>query len=192
MLAYPGVRQAVVMVRLRESGDKYLAAYYVSDHGLSMAELRGNLREKLPDYMIPSFFVQMTELPLTANGKLDRKALPDPIIVRNDEPDIPITQLQRDLVRIWAEVLEIEEQKIGISINFFDLGGTSLKLLKLVDKIRRFFNREISIAKLFFFPTVSSLAEFLSRGYDDGPDAQADNDVDQMTSTLTIIESENI
>lgn len=193
ILAHPAIKQAVVTVRLRESGDKYLAAYYVADHELSSVELRGHLRARLPEYMIPSFFVLLAALPLTANGKLDRKALPDPGVVFKEEAELPITQLQRDLVRIWAEILELEEQKIGININFFDIGGNSLKLFKLVDRIKRFFNREISIAKLFFFPTVSSLAEFLSRGFEDeaGVDARADDDVDQLNSTLTIIDSEN-
>lgn len=191
ILAHPTVKQAVVTVRLRESGDKYLAAYYVSDQELSAAELRSSLRERLPEYMVPSFFVKLIALPLTANGKLDRKALPEPGSAIKEEVEVPITQLQRDLVRIWAEILELEEQKIGININFFDIGGNSLKLLKLVDRIKRFFNREISIAKLFFFPTVSSLAEFLSRGFEDEPDVQADNDVDQLNNTLSIIESEN-
>jgi amino acid adenylation domain-containing protein len=191
MLACPGVQQAVVMIRVQESTDKYLVGYYVSDHEIPMTEIRDNLRERLPEYMIPSFFVHLTELPLTPNGKLNRKALPDPKIEREQEEDIPITGLQRDLVRIWAEVLEIEEQKISININFFDIGGTSIKLLKLVDSLQRFFNREISIAKLFFFPTISSLAGFLSSGYDNEAGTQMSDDFAQMNSTLTIIESDN-
>jgi acyl carrier protein len=126
--------------------------------------LRAFLRRKLPDYMVPSAFVRLDALPLTANGKVDRKALPQP-----DDPSsrarshyvAPRAELERSLVKIWQELLRVET--VGVEDNFFDLGGHSLLLVRLVQEIQSSLGLEVALMEMFEHPTVASLARHLSR-----------------------------
>lgn len=157
---HPEVEECVVVARESREGDKRLVAYIKSDErGPSVSALRAFLKEKLPDYSVPAAFVRVEAMPLGPSGKLDIKALPAPDAVRPDlETDYvaPRTEIERVITAIWQSVLEIERP--GIHDNFFDLGGHSLLLLRVQDRLRTAFHKEPSIVDLFEYPTISSLA----------------------------------
>ena len=133
------VMQAIVVAREDEPGHKQLVAYVVAgDFTPSSTELREFLSEKLPDYMIPTFFVFIDKIPLTLNGKIDRKALPAPDLTIRQVGDAyvaPETDIEKELSSIWSEVLRIED--IGVHDNFFKLGGDSIISIQLVAKARQ-------------------------------------------------------
>src|SRR5262249_16715783 len=130
---HAGVRQAVVVAPESASGDRWLAAYVVSqgEGRVSAAELRSFLKEKLPEYMVPLFVALLAELPLTPNGKLDRKRLPAPEQESGGRKyDAPRTPAEELLTAIWAEVLQLE--RVGRQDNFFELGGHSLLAMQVI------------------------------------------------------------
>ena len=126
-------------------------------------QLRSFLREKLPEYMVPSFFVAINSLPLTPNGKVDHKALPSPETMVELEKTriLPTTSEEYKIAAIWQEILQID--KIGIHDNFFDLGGHSLLVMTLHSRLLAAFNHKISVIELFEFPTVHTQAKLISR-----------------------------
>jgi amino acid adenylation domain-containing protein len=160
---HPAVRETVVMASPDSSGDKSLVAYVVLHHKstATVLELRRFLKQKLPDYMMPSEWVLLGQLPLTPNGKIDRLALgaisPTRTTAQTFVP--PRTPIEEILVNIWTEVLRVEA--IGIHENFFELGGHSLKATRVTSRIRQAFGIELAIACLFEYPTIGSLAEHL-------------------------------
>ncbi|MCY2932360.1 MAG: amino acid adenylation domain-containing protein, partial [Planctomycetota bacterium] len=160
-----GVREAVVVARADESGAKGLVAYVAAAPGATREQLRDELAQRLPSYMIPSAFVLMDRLPLTPNGKVDRGALPAPAIGSGqDAPRFraPRNGLERELTAIWQDVLGVEP--IGLDQNFFDdLGGHSLLAVRLFARIEKQLGRKLPIAALFDSPTVESLAAVLER-----------------------------
>ncbi|AFZ28245.1 amino acid adenylation enzyme/thioester reductase family protein (plasmid) [Cylindrospermum stagnale PCC 7417] len=163
---HPQVQEAVVIAREDTPGDKRLVAYVVSnpEQVPITSELRGFLKGKLPDYMVPSVFVMQSVLPLTPNGKLDRKVLPTPdLSTSNLEEDFvaPSTPTEQILAKIWMEILG--RQQVGIYDNFFDIGGQSLLLIQVGNKVREIFSSHILVTDLFKYPTISSLAKYLSQ-----------------------------
>jgi natural product biosynthesis luciferase-like monooxygenase protein len=160
------VRETVVTVQERVSGDARLVAYLVAKPGLSpvIDELRSFMKEKLPEYMVPSIFVMLPALPLTANGKVDRKALPMPELTR---PDLqagyvpPRSNLEQSIAAVWQQVLKIE--KAGVHDNFFDLGGHSLLMAQVHSQLEQNFQKSLPLVKLLEHPTISSLAKYLSQ-----------------------------
>ncbi len=164
---YAGVREAAILVREDVPGSKLLCAYVVAQPGeaIEVAGLRQALRQKLPDYMVPSFILLLDMLPLTANGKVDRKALPKPEAVTADRTAIalPQTQLERQIAQIWAQHLQIEA--IGLNDNFFDLGGHSLLMVKIHSELQALvgseLKTELNIVDLFQFPTIATLVSHL-------------------------------
>jgi amino acid adenylation domain-containing protein len=155
----PGVREAVVLVREDTPGDRHLVAYVVAaaSAALSAAELREALRRLLPDYMIPAAFVFLPELPVTANGKLDRKALPAPEWTSTGELVPPRTPTESALAAIWAEVLGIS--LVGRESKFFELGGHSLKVTQLRSRVREAFGIELPLRAFFEEQTLATQAE---------------------------------
>ncbi|WP_132945411.1 non-ribosomal peptide synthetase [Tumebacillus sp. BK434] len=153
---HPKVLQTVVLARA-DGGDKYIAAYIVpqGDEAPTSAELRRDLKDKLPIYMIPSAFVMLDAIPLTTNGKVDRKALPEPVMSRTVEYVAPRTPAEAKMADIWAEVLGVE--KVGIHDNFFDLGGHSLLATQLVTRVRTAFSVELPVRSLFEVATIAEL-----------------------------------
>ncbi|MFC0210899.1 non-ribosomal peptide synthase/polyketide synthase [Paenibacillus chartarius] len=153
------VREAVVIAREDEAGQKHLVAYFVADKPLAVSDLRSELAQELPAYMIPTHFVQLEQLPLTPNGKVDRRALPAPEggMVTEAEFVAPRTPLEVQLARIWQEVLAVP--KVGVKDNFFDLGGHSLRATALVAHIHKEMNRSIPLKTVFQSPTIEQLAE---------------------------------
>ncbi|MGA9118032.1 MAG: amino acid adenylation domain-containing protein, partial [Bacteroidota bacterium] len=162
LTSHPAVKEGVVIVREDTPGDKRIIAYVVTcDTGdVSNADLRKYLLEKVPDYMVPAAVVRLESMPLTPNGKVDRKALPQPEYHDADagvafEP--PSTPTQEKIASIWKQVLNID--RVGIHDNFFLLGGHSLLATQLVSRLRSSFHREIPLRKVFESPTVAGLAE---------------------------------
>jgi len=157
-----GIVQAVVVLREDRPGDKRLVAYYTGRAGLSSTALLQSLKTTLPDYMVPSVFVHMDKFPLTPNAKLDRKALPRPGGKRpllSQEFIAPQTTAETQLANLWCELLQLEE--VGIDDSFFDLGGNSLAVVRMVSQCHTRFGHEIPAIKVFQYPTISKLAEFL-------------------------------
>ena len=161
LAGHPGIKDIAVLLK-EVNGENVLVAYYASVKEIEGAAFRSFLSARLPDYMIPSFFVHLDRLPLTSNGKLDKKSLVTPEIKKAANYQKPVNQIQTELVKIWSEVLDVDSDKIGISTNFFDLAGNSIKLVKLAYKINHHFNTNISVATLFKFPAISLIADFLT------------------------------
>ncbi|MBV6405296.1 MAG: D-alanine--poly(phosphoribitol) ligase subunit 1 [Flavobacteriales bacterium] len=161
MEKHPAVEQAVANVREDRPGLKRLIGYYVAKSELSTNELRKHLASLLPDYMQPSAFVAVKELPRTPSGKIDRKALPAPDVKR---PDLdvayaaPSTAAQQTLANVWADLLGID--RVGIDDNFFDLGGNSLLSIQAVAQLEGH-GLKLPIVKLYQHPTVRACAAFL-------------------------------
>jgi amino acid adenylation domain-containing protein/non-ribosomal peptide synthase protein (TIGR01720 family) len=161
------VKDAVVLVREDQPGDRRLVAYVVPDSGtpFDAAELRRYLKSHLPEYMIPSSVVTLEALPLTRNGKVDRRALPSPAPpdgARAEREDYmaPRTPIEERLTRIWSEVLAVE--RVGIHDDFFELGGHSLLATSIVSRLTQAFDVELSLRDLFENPTVAALAETMA------------------------------
>jgi len=166
------VKEAVVTINdHKETGDKYLCAYFVPVQGAEtapdQAELKRYLANVMPDYMIPLFFIALEKIPLNANGKLDRKALPDAVSRERKSYIAPNTDTEKKLAGIWQEVLGPSGDAlpaspgIGIHDDFFELGGHSLKALQVAGKIHKTFGVEIRIQELFLYPTIAELAGFI-------------------------------
>jgi microcystin synthetase protein McyA len=163
---HAAVRETALLAREDIPGDKRLVAYIVSGSGQtpSINELRGFLKTRLPDYMIPSAFVFVDALPLTPNGKLDRRALPAPDTSRIELEEVyvaPLTPVEEQLAAIWSDVLGLEQ--IGIRDNFFDLGGHSLLALRLMAQIQTQFGQNLPLATLFKNATIERLARVLTQ-----------------------------
>jgi pimeloyl-ACP methyl ester carboxylesterase len=161
---HAGVQQAVVVAREDTPGDKRLVAYYAPEtsDSLTAGELRQHVGKQLPDYMIPSAFVQMEKFPLTPNGKVDRKALPTPTLKDFEaqaEYVAPRDESERKLVQLWEETLGVSP--ISVTANFFELGGRSMLAARLFTKILRTFGRELPLSTLFRSPTIEQLAKEL-------------------------------
>jgi amino acid adenylation domain-containing protein len=131
---------------------------------LDQRQLRKYLEAHLPSYMMPSHLIELEKIPLTANGKVDTKALPDISITPVEEYVAPRNEDEEKLVGAWAEALEIEKEKIGINDNFFDLGGNSLKIIRLSRELEKVLDKEIPVLILFRYSTVRALSEYLNRG----------------------------
>jgi fengycin family lipopeptide synthetase E len=162
LLQHPQVKEAVVLAKEFEGGERHLVAYYTVHCPVNIGGLRDHLKNSLPDYMIPAFFVPMDTLPLTQNGKLDKKALPDPKWVQPiaERPrELLASETEKELLAIWQEVLG--QQGIGVNDNFFDLGGYSLKAVKLTHLIHKKLGLTLPFTLVFKAPTVRELAQCL-------------------------------
>jgi len=179
---HPSIREAVVLAREDEPGEKRLVAYVVADRepAPTDSELRRFSRERLPDYMIPAAFIHLDGLPTMSNGKLDRRALPAPGRSRpllEEECVLPRTEIERTMARIWQELLQIDQ--VGIHDNYFDLGGNSLLMVQAHSKLVEALNRDLSLVDMFMYPTIASLSEYLSlrksdQTADDSDDAEVE------------------
>ncbi|HSE18628.1 MAG TPA: amino acid adenylation domain-containing protein, partial [Pyrinomonadaceae bacterium] len=160
LLRHEQVKEAVVIVKKNESGDKQLVAYLTGEPGLLITELRVFLKQQLPDYMIPGAFVVLESLPLTPNGKIDRRVLLEMESGRakaEQEMVQPRTPIEEVLLGIWSSVLRLEE--IGVEEDFFDLGGHSLLATQVMSRVREAFGVEVALRLLFEWPTIAGLAQ---------------------------------
>ena len=163
LLKCDGVEAAVV-TDVGEYGAKYLCAYIVGND-FNKNDVLKSLSEKLPEYMIPSYFIKLDNIPLTSNGKVNRKALPEPKITKDDNYKKPINDMEIKLVEIWSEVLEISKENISLTANFFEIGGTSVKLIELNSRINAELGREIPIMDMFNYPTIEKFIGYINEEF---------------------------
>ena len=164
LLQHPGVKEGVVIVREDTSNENNLVGYIVAETGQDslqvISQLRRFLKQQLPDFMVPTIFMALEAMPLTPNGKVDRKALPEPDASR---PELeanyvaPRTPIEQQITDIWMQVLNVK--RVGIYDNFFELGGYSLVGIQVVYRVRQALQVEILMSNLFELPTVADLAE---------------------------------
>ncbi|NDB83360.1 MAG: amino acid adenylation domain-containing protein, partial [Alphaproteobacteria bacterium] len=169
LASYDGIKQAIVIAKEHNRDDvslrddtsfattKYLVAYYTSDTKLNEEEVLVYLQNKLPEYMVPTILVHLTSLPLTVNGKLDRRALPDPEFTNRDNYIAPRNELERKVCDIWAEVLGLPSDKVGICDDFFRMGGDSIMSIQLVSRLRQRLGLYISVKDIFSYKTIKRL-----------------------------------
>jgi acyl carrier protein len=186
------VRAAAVVAREAENGDKQLVAYVAADGEVSTVQLREFLKARLPDYMVPSFFITLDQLPLNANGKIDRRQLLE--LARQASPQqraneyvAPRTAAEEVLADLWTEMLGIE--RAGINDDFFALGGHSLLATQLLSRVQKIFRVDLPLRKLFETPTVAGLVDALALAYGD---ANAIEDIAQMVKQLREMSDEDL
>jgi len=158
LLGHEYIKDAVVVASEDENGDKFLSAYFVEKSPVSTADIRDSLRNYLPEYMIPSYFVRMDELPLTYNGKLNRKTLPNPKEVGHKEfvYIAPQNETEEKLVDLWKQVLKIDV--IGTEDNFFHIGGHSLRAASLASLVSKAMEIQFSLRDVFSNPTIKAMS----------------------------------
>jgi hypothetical protein len=160
LATHPDVQQAIADARVSRTGDKRLIVWYVSSHSreLSPVGLREHLKLKLPDYMIPALFVAVSALPMTPNGKVDRKALaePDQGYSQAAAYQEPQTEWEQTLAHLWEQVLNVS--RIGIHDDFFELGGQSLKATAFIARLQRETGVHLTLVDIFRHPSVAALA----------------------------------
>jgi amino acid adenylation domain-containing protein/non-ribosomal peptide synthase protein (TIGR01720 family) len=175
---YPGIKETAVTAK--NSGDQVtLAAYFVCQthqktSKINAADLRNHLARFLPEYMIPAYFVPLDHFPVTANGKTDKKALPDPIdasLTPGSRYIPPGNRIEEKLLKIWQTVLG--RDKIGIDDNFFEAGGNSLKIIRIAGLLMAGFDADIPVARMFEYTTIRAFARYLARRPSDAPGKDA-------------------
>lgn len=166
---FPGIKRNVVEVKNNkeklEKGEisKYIIAYYVADEPVNGKELAEFLRQKFPEYMIPSFFSHILEMPLSINGKINRRALPEPSIQSQINLQPPRSQLEKRLWHIWSDVLGLEKDKPDINSDFFSSGGNSIFAIRLVNRINSELQSDVKISDIFQFRTIESLSPLVQK-----------------------------
>lgn len=154
------ISDSIVLLKER-NGNRYLVAYYVSEEKLNDEDIRNFLLEKLPDYMVPSFYLHLFSIPLTTNGKKDRGKLPEPSFEFDDITIGASNKIEEKLVEIWSEILSIEEVKISTTSSFFEIGGHSLNSTTLINRILREFHVDIPFRELLKNQNIKKLAEII-------------------------------
>jgi amino acid adenylation domain-containing protein len=161
LASHPDVREAAVVTRESPTGDPRLIAYYSAETTLAAMSLRSYLGERLPDYMVPAVFVWLETFPLSPNGKLDRKALPVDIGLRQDRVAIaPRNQHELQITQIWQSIFGQDD--LSIDDNFFELGGHSLQAVQMIAKIEAELGKQLPLVSLFKAPTIEQLARLVS------------------------------
>jgi len=160
---YPGIAQNVVIVFEDTPGNQLLVSYYTENPLLEIdtVKLRKFLQNILPDYMVPQHFIKLDSIPLSSNGKIDRKALPSPSFERKTNAIYiePRSKEEIIIADVWKELLMLD--KVGIDDSFFDLGGHSLLLIRMLIKLKSHFERELCIIDFFRYPSIRKLGEYL-------------------------------
>jgi amino acid adenylation domain-containing protein len=167
LLGHPEIKEAVTAVKTDENSSDHLCAYFVTHSAgqeLTVSQLREYLSSEIPEYMIPSYFIQLEKMPLTPNGKVDRKQLPEPEPIR---PNLdvnyvaPETTVEKTISAVWKELLNLD--RVGVNDNFFDLGGTSFDIIKMMSKLYDQFEREIPVVSIFQYPTIRTFVNYLKQ-----------------------------
>jgi amino acid adenylation domain-containing protein/FkbH-like protein len=165
LLQHEAIQGAAVIDKVGENGLKSLHAYYVAGRELTVAELREHLEQSLPDYMIPASFIQLERIPQTPSGKIDRKALPQANQHQSDsgvEYAPPQTVIENQLAIIWQELLT--SARVGIHDNFFTLGGNSLLVVLMHNRMDELYPGKVDVTDIFAYPTIARLAQFIETG----------------------------
>ena len=180
-----GIKDCAVIARTDANGEKAIYAYIVSDEEISVSEIRDRLRRSLPDYMIPAYMAQIEQIPVTRNGKLDKRALPEIEGKSEREYIAPRTLEEEAICAAFSEVLSIE--KIGIEDNFFELGGHSLKAIWLVKQIEARTGRKISLNDVLRSACVKELAELII----DDAEKEKNNNIKSYETLSQLTEGKN-
>jgi tyrocidine synthetase-3 len=162
LLSHENIKEAVVIAK-EINNDKELIAYLVVNGNITADDLREYIGKVLPDFMVPSYFVQLQNIPLSPNGKVDKKALPDPDSQYLDSGVEFVSQqneAEEKLTEIWKEILG--RKNIGVLENFFSIGGHSLKVTELVARVQQTFNLTLSFDTVFNNPTIRGIAEYIN------------------------------
>ncbi|MCH7322499.1 amino acid adenylation domain-containing protein [Solibacillus sp. MA9] len=176
LLEIEGVKEVIVLDK-GDSESKYVCAYYVSEKTYKVNELREELKKYLPDYMIPSYFIKLSEMPLTTNGKIDRKALPGPNSEINTGAiyEEPRNEIENVLVKVWEQVLGVN--RISISDNYFSLGGNSLNAIKIASILQEE-NITITLSDIFMYQDIKSICNNYVAQHNDNDQSNDSNDSD--------------
>lgn len=158
LLEHVQVREAAVLVKESTESGKYLCAYFTANGELSTSSLKAYLSSCVPEYMIPTIFIQLTVMPHNANGKINRSLLPDPVDDSTDTPFVPASnEVEETLVSLWSEVLGLG--RVSVVDDFFELGGHSLKAMVIVSRIHGELGADVKVKDVFQFPTIVQLAQ---------------------------------
>lgn len=178
------VQQSIVLVQEGNSGNKQLIAYVVPQDGYHKDTIYTYLKDNLPSYMIPSLIIELLEIPVTANGKLDRKALPKPNLeeISSQEYVAPRNNSEETIAQLWIDILGYE--KIGIHDNFFKLGGDSIIAIRLISKINKAFDIRLGVDQLYKNQTIAEFSELMSKQQDDKQGIEKYNEVKTAVETL--------
>ncbi|HXF10664.1 MAG TPA: amino acid adenylation domain-containing protein, partial [Desulfuromonadaceae bacterium] len=187
---HPSVRECVVLAREDIPGEKRLAAYLVPhpDKAVGIVELRRFLGGSLPEYMVPSAFVMLDAMPLTPNGKINKRALPAPAATREETTEVfadATTPTEEAVATIWRDVLRIE--KIGVHDNFFELGGHSLLVTQVMSRVQQTFQVEMTMRQFFDAPTIASLAAAIEEAIVDQVSGMSDEQASRMTDDGVVL-----
>ncbi|HLP46093.1 MAG TPA: amino acid adenylation domain-containing protein [Candidatus Kapabacteria bacterium] len=167
LTTHPGIKEAVVICREDENENKYLCAYIAGSGEIVIdannTKFREFLLQMLPEYMIPTYFIQVEKIPLTINGKIDRKALPEPKIKTGKDYTAPGTETEKKLAEIWYRVLGVEKDVIGKESHFFEMGGNSLNLIRLIGEMNREFGLDVPFAQIIDNPHLKDMANFMEK-----------------------------
>ncbi|MNH77752.1 Linear gramicidin synthase subunit D [compost metagenome] len=158
---YPQIEQVVVLALEHDSGQKYLVAYYVAPDALPADVLSEHLQQRLPAYMIPTAFVHLTALPMNMNNKLDRKALPLPILTDEVNYVAPANESEMLICRVFAEVLQLKDYAVGVTDDFFRLGGDSISSIQLANKLKKLSGHHLTVKDIFAHRTAKALSTYL-------------------------------
>ncbi|MDH6430646.1 MULTISPECIES: phosphopantetheine-binding protein, partial [unclassified Paenibacillus] len=166
LMAHADICEAVVIAREKEQGQAYLCAYLVCSMPLTAAQIRAYLSQYLPDYMIPSYFVEMENIPLNNNGKVNRNFLPVPNLAMQNKGEIlpPATEIESEILKVWQAVLNQDD--IGVTDHFFHVGGNSLHIVEVYAKLKQKYPGVLSVADLFGNPNVRQLAQHIETIYE--------------------------
>ncbi len=157
------INEVYIDHKVDKNGNDIINCYYVAVKGVSGEQLRTNLQHVIPDYMIPHNFIRLDSFPLTPNGKIDRSALPDPDRFKKVTFVLPRNETEKELVKLWSEILEIEKNKISILADFFDLGGNSLKVNNLILKVHKRLRIKLRLNDIFEYPTIAAISNFIQQ-----------------------------
>jgi amino acid adenylation domain-containing protein len=166
LITYNGIDSVVVVAKGEQRGDKTLVAYLTGKLPLDITAIRSFLSKQLPAYMIPSYFVQLEKFPLTSNGKVNKKELPDPsglALSSSIEYIAPRNNGEIRLAEMWSEILEVKSESLGIKHNFFELGGQSIKAMQLISRINKEFNVNLKPVALFGNPTIEGVTDEIEK-----------------------------
>ena len=183
---FSSINEGIILAREDSPGDQRLVAYFVvnANESPTPAEMRKFLSGKLPEYMIPQHFIEIKKIPVTSNGKLDRRALPAP-----KESDLieekfveASNQAEKIIAEIWKKILD--RKQVGVRSTFFELGGHSLLMMKVLSELQNAFTNDLTIVSLFQYPTIEALAKFLNQTSDKKPSLSNQNNLIDKQKTL--------
>ncbi len=164
LMSYPSVKDAIVILREDKTDDKYLCGYVISDGTADSSQIKNYMASKLPYYMIPAYIMELKKLPVNVHGKLDMNGLPDPKAMgANEDLQAPTDPLEVKLMQIWIEVLGLNDTEISSNVDFFDLGGHSLKATRMMLRIFKDFNVQLPVSVIFENPTIKQLANYIRK-----------------------------